>query len=208
MNDNKKNILLLSSDPALNSAIEEQLGKEDAIKNIEVHEEISDMPLHSFDLIILNEERWCSDLHTKAPEIPLILIHKKNSPYADILVQPPFRMGFLLQKTSEALNMSAKSLQIGPYILNLQEKVLMTSEPFSKIALTDKEIDLLTLMSQHKNTFISRETLLEKVWQYNEAVTSHTLETHIYRLRQKIEESPDKPQILLTEEGGYLLKIP
>ena len=52
---------------------------------------------------------------------------------------------------------------------------------------------------------VSRETLLQEVWGYNSGVTTHTLETHIYRLRQKVEKDAASPQILVTEAGGYKL---
>ena len=73
-----------------------------------------------------------------------------------------------------------------------------------KIRLTEKETNILKFLYRSGDT-VPRETLLHEVWGYNPAVTTHTLETHIYRLRQKIESSPGQAQILITESGGYRL---
>ena len=74
-----------------------------------------------------------------------------------------------------------------------------------KIRLTEKETAILKYLYRAGNKPVSRDTLLGEVWGYNSGVTTHTLETHIYRLRQKIEEDPSHAQILLTEQGGYRL---
>jgi DNA-binding response OmpR family regulator len=76
------------------------------------------------------------------------------------------------------------------------------------IALTDREVDILAYLVRHRQAPVSRDMLLKNVWQYQEGVDTHTLETHIYRLRQKIEASADEPRLLLTVEGGYRLHLP
>ena len=75
----------------------------------------------------------------------------------------------------------------------------------SKVRLTEKETSILRYLYRAGQRPVSRETLLQKVWGYNSGVTTHTLETHIYRLRQKIEKDAANPEILVTEAGGYKL---
>jgi len=83
------------------------------------------------------------------------------------------------------------------------EKTLTDTETQEKIRLTEKETAILKYLKRAEGATISREKLLTEVWGYNSNVTTHTLETHIYRLRQKIEIDPSKAKIILTESGGY-----
>ena len=71
--------------------------------------------------------------------------------------------------------------------------------------LTEKETAILRYLYRAGQRPVSRETLLQEVWGYNSGVTTHTLETHIYRLRQKVEKDAASPAILVTESGGYKL---
>ena len=93
--------------------------------------------------------------------------------------------------------------RIGPYTFRPSAKLLIDPEG-KKIRLTEKETNILKFLYRSGET-VARDTLLHEVWGYNPAVTTHTLETHIYRLRQKIEELPGQAQILITESGGYRL---
>jgi len=74
-----------------------------------------------------------------------------------------------------------------------------------KIRLTEKEMSILRYLYRAEQRPVPRETLLQEVWGYNSGVTTHTVETHIYRLRQKIENDAASPAILVTEPRGYKL---
>ena len=74
-----------------------------------------------------------------------------------------------------------------------------------KIKLTEKEAAIIKFLYRAGEQIVNREVLLQDVWGYNAGVTTHTLETHIYRLRQKIERDPSHAELLVTEGGGYKL---
>ena len=93
---------------------------------------------------------------------------------------------------------------IGPYTFRPSSKILLNPKG-SKVRLTEKETSILRYLYRAGQRPVSRETLLQEVWGYNSGVTTHTLETHIYRLRQKIEKDAAAPAILVTEAGGYKL---
>ena len=83
--------------------------------------------------------------------------------------------------------------------------IMLTGANARKVRLTEKETAILRFLYRAGQLPVSRETLLQEVWGYNSGVTTHTLETHIYRLRQKIEKDAANPEILVTEAGGYKL---
>ena len=93
---------------------------------------------------------------------------------------------------------------VGPYNFKPAHKFLLT-QTGEKIRLTEKETNILKFLLRSADTIVGRDTLLHEVWGYNANVTTHTLETHIYRLRQKIEPDPTRVSLLVTESGGYKL---
>ncbi|MDP7183254.1 MAG: helix-turn-helix domain-containing protein, partial [Alphaproteobacteria bacterium] len=94
---------------------------------------------------------------------------------------------------------------IGPYSFSPSAKMLQNKEGDHEIRLTEKETAILQFLCRAGNKPTDRDVLLNEVWGYNTGVTTHTLETHIYRLRQKIEENPSEARILVTEQSGYRL---
>lgn len=117
----------------------------------------------------------------------------------------PFRLSALLTWLSVHLGPHGagedRTFKIGPYLFRPGAKLLTGVR---KIRLTEKETNILKFLHGAGRT-VPRETLLHEVWGYSPAVTTHTLETHIYRLRRKIEENPARAKILVTENGGYRL---
>ncbi len=77
--------------------------------------------------------------------------------------------------------------------------------PVPHAGLTEKEAAILSRLLQADGAIISKTALLADVWGYGPNVSTRTLETHIHRLRRKIEADPRRPRRLLTEAGGYRL---
>jgi len=127
---------------------------------------------------------------------------------ANDYVTKPFRFGVLLARIRAHLRQfetsDAAILHFGPYEFRPSVKQL-TTQAGDKIRLTEKEANILKFLYRAGAETVSRETLLHEIWGYNAQITTHTLETHIYRLRQKIESDPSNAKLLVTEEGGYRL---
>jgi DNA-binding response OmpR family regulator len=127
---------------------------------------------------------------------------------ANDYVIKPFKFAVLLARIRAQLRQYEASedavFQIGRYTFRPGAKLLV-AEKGSKLKLTEKETAILRFLYRAGAAVVSRDTLLTEVWGYNSNVTTHTLETHIYRLRQKIEMNPSEARILVTEPGGYKL---
>ena len=127
---------------------------------------------------------------------------------ADDYVTKPFRLGVLLARIRAQLRQHALSedavFTVGPYTFEPAAKFLLDGNG-NKIRLTDKETSLIKYLCRAGERVVPRDVLLHDVWGYNDGVTTHTLETHIYRLRQKIEKDPSQAEILITASGGYKL---
>ena len=127
---------------------------------------------------------------------------------ANDYVTKPFKFSVLLARVRAHLRSFEQSedatFDVGPYEFRPSMKLLV-KEDDRKIRLTEKETNILKYLYRAGGKPVAREELLSEVWGYNAAVTTHTLETHIYRLRQKIEPDPGNARLLLTEAGGYRL---
>ena len=148
---------------------------------------------------------------------PILLLTGHDSDSDEILglesgandyVTKPFRFSVLLARIRAQLRQHDQSedvvFTIGPYSFQPAAKILESADG-GKVRLTDKETSILKYLYRQGPKTITRDVLLKEVWGYNNRVTTHTLETHIYRLRQKIERDPSNARLLVTEEGGYRL---
>jgi DNA-binding response OmpR family regulator len=127
---------------------------------------------------------------------------------ANDYVAKPFRFAVLLARIRVQLRQHEASddaeLVIGPYKFRPGSKSLIDAKG-AKLRLTEKEAAILRFLHRAERQVVSRDVLLKEVWGYNSNVTTHTLETHIYRLRQKIEINPADARLLVTDAGGYKL---
>jgi DNA-binding response OmpR family regulator len=127
---------------------------------------------------------------------------------ANDYVTKPFRFAVLLARIRAQLRQHEQSedatFAIGHYTFKPSQK-LLTDPRGSKVRLTEKEAAIIKYLYRADRKVVTRDVLLEEVWGYNSGVTTHTLETHVYRLRQKIERDPSNAEILVTESGGYKL---
>ena len=129
---------------------------------------------------------------------------------ANDYVTKPVRIGVLLARLRAHICQHERSVNavftIGPYTFQPANKLLLDNENNNKkVRLTDKEAAILKYLFKTSDRVVRRDVLLDEVWGYNASVTTHTLETHVYRLRQKIERDPSNACILVTEAGGYRL---
>ena len=156
-------------------------------------------------------------LRSEGFKAPIIMLTGHDSDADEILglesgandyITKPFRFSVLLARIRAALRQHDQSedvvFTIGPYSFQPAAKLLESTDG-GKVRLTDKETSILKYLYRQGPKTITRDVLLKEVWGYNNRVTTHTLETHIYRLRQKIERDPSNARLLVTEEGGYRL---
>lgn len=176
-----------------------------------------DLILLDVDLPDMDGREACRLMRSGGVAAPVIMLTASSSDEATILglesgandyVTKPFKFSVLLARIRAQLRSHEASedavYHIGPYEFRPAQKLLMDSKA-RKIRLTDKESNILKYLYRAGGKSVSREELLTEVWGYNANVATHTLETHVYRLRQKIEPDPANARILLTEAGGYRL---
>jgi len=116
------------------------------------------------------------------------------------------RLGRLLNDAEMVVSSAraAPRLSLGAYVLDVAHNMLELGE--ASIRLTDRESDILVYLYNHAPRVVERQELLQNIWQYAEGVETHTLETHIYRLRQKI-ATHDGAELLMTDDNGYKYSI-
>ena len=207
-----KRILLADPDPMLRASLAEQLGGEFEVTQAGDRSETLGLAGgHDFAILGFGPDQTPAlvrQLREDEPGIPIILLCADAAEAeaglaagAGDAIQRPFRLAALLAWLHAHLRSHGQNEEdgfvIGPYRFHPHAKSLTGTK--KKIRLTEKETNIL-LFLQRTGGIVARETLLHEVWGYNPAVTTHTLETHIYRLRRKI-----GPEILVTEEGGYRL---
>jgi DNA-binding response OmpR family regulator len=223
-------ILVVDDDHALRSALIEQLvaGGEFApteaasLAEAEARLEVAGA---RFDAVLLDVglpdgdgRDFCKKLRQRGMKTPIIML-TGSAEEGDIVrgldsgandyIAKPFRLNELLARLRAQLRSFESSedavFTIGPYVFRPSAKQLLEPARNKRIRLTDKETAILKFLYRAAGKAVARQVLLNEVWGYNAAVTTHTLETHVYRLRQKIEPDAGVSRLLVTEGGGYRL---
>ena len=224
-----KKILLIESDPDLREALCEQLHCTDQFEVFSSGndtETLQKLRVQSYDMIVmdlhpLNNDSLeaCRVTYAQNVKCPILLLTERDEISSTVFGQDarasdyiikPFKFPILLARINLQLRMYEKSYDsaftLGPYTFHPAMKILKTHDN-NEIQLTEKETDILKFLYHTVEDVVPRDILLHEVWGYNNSVTTHTLETHIYRLRQKIERNPGAAELLVTESGGYRLEI-
>ena len=220
-------ILLVDDDDDLREALSEQLVMTEDFDVFEAAngaEAMEQVKAGQFDLTILDVglpdtdgRELCKRMRKAGLKCPIVMLTGHDSDADTILgldsgandyVTKPFKFPVLLARLRAQLRQHEQSenavFQLGPYQFRPAQKLLL-DEGERKIRLTEKETNILKFLYRAPEGVVPRDVLLHEVWGYNAGVTTHTLETHIYRLRQKIEPDPSNARILVTESGGYKL---
>jgi DNA-binding response OmpR family regulator len=220
-------VLIIDDDPELRDGLTEQLSLHEEFEAVAAENGsrgVQAAKTAQIDLVIMDvglpDIDGCEAvriLRKNGFKAPIIMLTGHDTDSDTILglesgandyVTKPFRFAVLLARIRVQLRQHEASedavFTIGPYTFRPGSKLLLNPQN-NKVRLTEKETSILRYLYRAGQQPVLRETLLHEVWGYNSGLTTHTLETHIYRLRQKIEKDAAAPAILVTEAGGYKL---
>tara|TARA_B110000093_G_scaffold157388_1_gene175669 strand:+ start:142 stop:828 length:687 start_codon:yes stop_codon:yes gene_type:complete len=224
-----KKILLIDDDEDLCDVLSEQLimtehfavfQSSDGADALEkVKQQVYDLVILDIGLPDIDGHELCRMLRKQGVKCPIFILTGHGADSDTILmldagandyINKPFKFTILLARIHAQLRQHEQSedaiFNLGPYTFKPAIKMLL-AEGDRKIRLTEKETNILKFLYRATEGAVPRDTLLHEVWGYNAGVTTHTLETHIYRLRQKIEPDPRNASLLVTESGGYRLAL-
>ncbi len=222
-----KKILMVDDDADLREALADQLVATEEFDVFEAGDGEAGLARardEHYDLVILDVglpdmdgRELCRLMRKQGVKCPILMLtgHATDSDTiqgldagANDYIAKPFKLPVLLARVRAQLRQHEQSedavFAVGPYTFKPAAKLLV-DERDKKIRLTEKETNILKYLYRASDAVVPRDELLHEVWGYNAGVTTHTLETHIYRLRQKIEPDPSNARILVTEPGGYRL---
>jgi DNA-binding response OmpR family regulator len=220
-------ILVVEDDPAIAAFVQTALEREGFAPEVVgdgqqalARAEAAPPDLMLLDLMLpgLGGLEVCQSIRRRSTYVPIIMLTAKDDDVdkivgleigADDYITKPFktreliaRVRAVLRLVQHAAGSASRSLRFDGLEIGLDGRtVTIDSNP---VSLTPKEFDLLTLLASNPGRVFGRDTLLEKVWGYDYAGESRTVDVHIQRLRQKIEADPHQPRFLVTVRNiGY-----
>ena len=221
-----KKILIVDFDQNLQEILKEQLEAEgefitDGVENgrtaiDKTLTQYYDIIIMEADLTDIDGRVVCRTMRKNGITSPIVMLSRSGGDVdaissldagASDYVTKPFKLRVLLARLRARIRETERSehavFQIGPYSFRPVDKSMLDNRNNQKIRLTEKETAIIKYLYLADGGVVSRDKLLGEVWGYNPGITTHTLETHVYRLRQKIEKDPSNAQILVTKPNGY-----
>lgn len=207
------NILFLSSDEEFAADLSEQISL--YAKDFSILSHDDDVSL--IDMIILDEQAdKLTEIRVHHPRTPIILLQKSGDESVDnsvlnSVVFKPLSLDKLLNQIKAGINLLENTevgyLSFNRYIVRPIKKDIYNERNKEIVKLTEKEVAVIKHLYKCRDRVVTKNELLQEVWGYSPDVSTHTIETHIYRLRQKVEHEDPEAQLILTEDGGYRLKM-
>jgi DNA-binding response OmpR family regulator len=225
-------ILIVDDDSALRAMLTEQLSEGDefhpvGVASLSEADESLGSETARFNTVLLDVGlpdgdglEYCAKLRRQGHKMPIIMLTGSGGETdivtgleagANDYVVKPFRLLELVARIRSQLRDFEASdnatFSIGPFLFSPSGRTLVEQASRRRIHLTIKEVALLKSLHRARNHMVTRQELLDQVWGYHASVRTHTLETHVYRLRQKIERDPTQPRLLITHRDGYSLAL-
>lgn len=206
------NILLISDNEKFFEDLSNQISYHIPDFTVVTEEDAGVIP----DMIIVDENtEKLRELHKQQLQVPTILLLSSGADAGDAeasnIVYKPLVLNNFLNLLQAGINIYENSsdgyLNFNQYELRPSKKEILNLRNGEVIKLTEKEVAIIKYLYKAKDKIVSKNELLQEVWGYSPEATTHTIETHIYRLRQKVEHEDTSAQIILTSDGGYQLKI-
>ncbi len=222
----KATVLVVEDDKDLRGALIDQLSLYEDYEAVPVGtaaEALSHVDRQHVDLVLLDiglpdmdGRETCRLMRRHGLHAPIIMLTALDGDADTILgleagandyVTKPFRIGVLLARIRSQLRQHETNedaaFSLGPYIFKPSARRLVDRQTRKEISLSEKESAILKHLYKAGDTVVGYDELYSEIWDHNAPLATHTLQTHIYRLRQKIEPDPSRPRILKSEAGGY-----
>ena len=167
-----------------------------------------------FDIALLDGKEFLSEFRINHVKVPALILEPADSDETtsdklDMFVFKPLRLSHLLNQIKSGINVFENSadgfLHFGEYELHPVDKDILNTVTGKTAKLTEREVSIIQYLYKSRGKAVPKNELLQNVWEYSGDVTTHTIETHIYRLRKKVEQETAGAQIVSAEEGGYRL---
>ena len=205
------NILLLTENKLLEQDLCEQINFAFA-EDYKVYTEDDDKTI--FDVAVLDGQSFLPPFREKHNKVPALILVPSDSEVQtennlNTFYFKPVVLSVLLNKIQTANNVFENSVEgyltFGDYELHPADKEILNIKTGNLTKLTEREVNIIQYLYKARDNVVSKTDLLQNVWEYSAEVTTHTIETHIYRLRKKVEQTEQDTPLIGAEDGGYKL---